>query len=169
MKYTKRLGVLRYEDIEDVVSIALRRVWESRSSYDQNKQSLRAWFYCIADNAAKDVLRHGWHKARSLERADGHDWIEANAEDNREETPSKTGPDDVATSKKAADVEDALSRLSREQCAIVLADAAAGDGVASNEYLAQVLRIPQAHVRVYRSRAYAALRKELRKRGYDIP
>lgn len=115
VKYTKRLGVLRYEDIEDVVSIALRRVWESRSSYDQNKQSLRAWFYCIADNAAKDVLRHGWHKARSLERADGHDWIEANAEDNREETPSKTGPDDVATSKKAADVEDALSRLSRER------------------------------------------------------
>src|SRR6266481_28394 len=60
--FTRRLRLLRYEDIEDVVSIALRRLWDARADYDDTKQSLRVWFYCIAENAAKDVLKHAWHK-----------------------------------------------------------------------------------------------------------
>src|SRR4051794_27404104 len=75
-KYTLRRGVLTLEDIEDVVIIALHRLWEARASYDDRKQTLRAWFFCIADNAAKDVKKLGWDKARKLEWRPGKDWLE---------------------------------------------------------------------------------------------
>jgi len=50
-----------------------------------------------------------------------------------------------------------------------MADATCRDGNASNEFLADELGIPAAHVRVYRGRAYATIRKEMKKLGHDIP
>jgi hypothetical protein len=41
---------------------ALHRLWEARADYNDKKQSLRVWFFCIAENVARDVLKHGWHK-----------------------------------------------------------------------------------------------------------
>ena len=46
-----------------------------------------------------------------------------------------------------------------------MADATCRDGNASNEFLADELGIPAAHVRVYRGRAYATIRKEMKKPG----
>jgi len=37
-RFTKRLGVLRYEDIEDAVSIALGKLWKARAKYDDSKR-----------------------------------------------------------------------------------------------------------------------------------
>lgn len=75
-KFTLHFGVLAYEDIEDVVVIALRRLWDARKSYDDKQQSLRGWFYSIAENVAKDVLKFGWHKASKLEKHPGKKWLE---------------------------------------------------------------------------------------------
>ena len=55
------------EDLEDVLAIALFRLWRNRHRFDSTKASLRTWFFCIAENVIKDVLRSGWHKARSRE------------------------------------------------------------------------------------------------------
>src|SRR5947209_8750141 len=55
------------EDIEDVLAIALYRLWRGRHLYRPDKASLPVWFYRIADNVVKDVLRSGWHKARRME------------------------------------------------------------------------------------------------------
>src|SRR5437763_745411 len=55
------------EDIEDVLAVALYRLWRGRHLYQPAKASLQVWFYRIADNVVKDVLRSGWHKARQLE------------------------------------------------------------------------------------------------------
>jgi len=51
-RFSKRMGALRYEDIEDVVSVALGKLWKARSTYDDTKQSIRVWSYCIAEHVA---------------------------------------------------------------------------------------------------------------------
>jgi RNA polymerase sigma factor (sigma-70 family) len=168
-RFTKRLHLLRYEDVEDVVSIALRRLWDARASYDDTKQSLRVWFYCIAENVAKDVLKHGWHKARQLERNPGQEWLEERQDQTCPDTVEPTGKEKRQAKKEATDLETVLNKLSYEQRTIVVADAASGDGTASNEFLADELGIPAAHVRVYRGRGYATLRREMKRLGHDIP
>ena len=65
----KYRGVLSGEDIEDVLAIGLFRFWVNRRRFDERKGTLRVWFFRIVDNAARDVLKHGWHKARRLEAA----------------------------------------------------------------------------------------------------
>ena len=46
-------GVLSPSDVDDVVSIALFRLWQARENYDGMKSSLRVWFLRIAENAAR--------------------------------------------------------------------------------------------------------------------
>ena len=168
-RFTTRMRLLRYEDIEDVVSIALRRLWDARASYDDTKQSLRVWFYCIAENVAKDVLKHGWYQARRLERNTGQDWLEEKQDRTCPDPAKPVGKEKRKATKEATDLETALNKLSDEQRIIVMADAASRDGSASNEFLADELGIPAAHVRVYRGRAYTALRREMKRLGHDIP
>jgi RNA polymerase sigma factor (sigma-70 family) len=62
----RRHPLLRAEDIEDVLSIASQRLWESRTRYDAAKGSLAAWFFIIADNAAKDLAKK---EARRMEQS----------------------------------------------------------------------------------------------------
>jgi len=104
-KYVKRLGVLHYEDIEDGVSIALLRLWGARKGYDDKKQSLRVWFYCIANNAAKDVFKHGWYKAQGLERHPGQDWLEEKLDSTTADPSPQTSGEKRKASKQATDLE----------------------------------------------------------------
>lgn len=168
-RFTTRMRVLYYEDIEDVVSIALARLWKARASYDDTKQSLRVWFYCIAENVAKDILKHGWHKARRLEHTPGQDWLEERPDRDCPDPAERTSKEKRKATKAANDLEGALNKLSHEQRTIVMADAATQDGAASNDFLADELGIPAAHVRVYRGRAYATLRREMKRLGHNIP
>lgn len=55
-------------DLEDVLATALFRLWQHRERFDASKASLRVWLFRIAENIARDVFKHGWHKARQLER-----------------------------------------------------------------------------------------------------
>jgi hypothetical protein len=34
-------------------------LWDARELYDDKKQSLRVWFYFIAENVARDVRKRG--------------------------------------------------------------------------------------------------------------
>src|SRR5262245_43251051 len=61
----KRHPALGAEDIEDVLSVASHRLWQNRSQYDPARGSLASWFFIIADNLAKDVLKK---EARRVER-----------------------------------------------------------------------------------------------------
>jgi RNA polymerase sigma factor (sigma-70 family) len=168
-RFTKRLGVLRYEDIEDAVSVALGKLWNARADYDDSKQSIRAWFYKIAERVALDILKHGWYKARRLEENRGQDQLEETPDRVEGNGASTKGGETKKTAKQASDLEFVLKKLPDAQRVIVMSDAACRDGNASNEHLADELGIPAANVRVYRGRAYATIRKELRKLGHDIP
>ena len=62
-------GPLTATDLEDVLAAALFRMWQHRLRFDPERASLRVWFFRIAENVARDVFKHGWHKARQLELA----------------------------------------------------------------------------------------------------
>lgn len=173
----KYCGVLGEGDFEDVLAIALFRVWQHRERFDPGRASLKAWFYRIATNAARDVLRYGWHKARSLEVS----YEAASLASVSVSTSPETEAGDVFSSDESEmesdDVEnpeheevrqllrEVLATLSEKQRRIVLADAASKEGKVPSQELSDELGIPPATVRVYRRRAIEKLRKELDRRG----
>jgi RNA polymerase sigma factor (sigma-70 family) len=53
----KRHPTLRAEDLEDVLSQASHRLWQARAQFDPGKGSLASWFFIIADNLARDLVR----------------------------------------------------------------------------------------------------------------
>jgi RNA polymerase sigma factor (sigma-70 family) len=160
--------VLNASDIDDVLSMALFRLWQAREHYDERKSSLRVWFLRIAENAALDVLKFGWHKARrkelSLEPPRLADY--ADPRKNGHAEAPETG---MLEHPEHSDLREILADLPDRQRRIILADALSRDRVASSEYLAAELDIPASSVPVYRKRAIEKIRKELRRRGHDVP
>jgi RNA polymerase sigma-70 factor (ECF subfamily) len=50
-------GMLNEADYDDVLSIALFRLWQRRDYFDPKRSRLDQWFYVVARNAAIDLLR----------------------------------------------------------------------------------------------------------------
>ncbi len=154
--------VLSRDDIDDVLAIALFRLWQTRDSFDSNKGSLRVWFFRIAENAARDVLKVGWHKARRLEVDVSQMQIASTAADNGS-TRANTAQPFNGTMKQT--IREIINRLPIAQQRIISADIHCRDDVASSEWLAEELGIAQGSVRVYRKRALARIRDELERQG----
>ena len=170
-------SVLRETDIEDVMSIGLFRLWKNRARFDCRRASLKVWFFRIVENAARDVLRHGWHKARLLEvtgdaavpgLADASSNGRANRRQQHRNDESSRAQDDVPTNLQL-DLREIVAELPERQRFIVMADATAKEGVASSQLLGEELGVPASSVRVYRKRAMDRIRTELAKRGHDVP
>ncbi|MCA9068974.1 MAG: sigma-70 family RNA polymerase sigma factor [Planctomycetaceae bacterium] len=165
-------GVLNASDIDDVLSIALFRLWQARETYDSMKSSLRVWFLRIAENAARDVLKFGWYQARRKEVSTDPPHL-AEYRDTRstdQANPTKEPyPTNVLDQPEHSDLREILADLPEPQRRIVLADALARDRVASSAHLAEELGIPASSIPVYRKRALEKIRKELRRRGHDVP
>lgn len=161
------VGRLTNTDFEDVLAVALFRVWQSRSRYNPALASLRVWFFRIAENTARDVMKHGWHKARQMERIVERDVL-SSLIDMR---PSTDPMDSDASSGRSiteripsAELRELLALLPENQRRILLADANSPDGIVSSRDLASELGIPQGTVRVYRRRALESLRQEIERR-----
>ena len=158
--------VLRSQDIEDVLSIGLFRMWTNRAKFDANKASLKVWLFRIVENAARDVLRHGWHKARLMEVTGELALIGACSRDTSQRD------DEVAPKAPSAvqmELREIVAGLSDVQRSIVMADAATRDGTACSATLGEELKIPASTVRVYRKRAMDKIKKELKARGHEVP
>lgn len=112
--------MLSREDIDDVLSVGLYRVWMSRHRYDAARASLRIWFFRIVENAARDVLRHGWHKARRIECGAEPSVLDAIAESggNGHARPGNCVPE----SAEAMAIREIVSGLPDVQRRIILAD-----------------------------------------------
>ncbi|MFK7822304.1 MAG: RNA polymerase sigma factor [Planctomycetaceae bacterium] len=160
--------VLRRQDIEDVLSIGLFRMWTNRARFDAAKASLKVWLFRIVENAARDVLRHGWHKARSMEVTGELALFGAKQ---REPVPSSESEEQTKAAPTALQMEirEIVSGLSANQRYIVMADAATRDGTACSRMLGEELGMPAATVRVYRKRAMDKIKKQLRDRGHEVP
>jgi RNA polymerase sigma factor (sigma-70 family) len=162
----KYSGVLGEADFDDALSLGLYRVWNSRNRFDETRSSLRVWFFRIVENAARDILRVGWHKAKALE-VNGHAGIL-----DRTVQPEPTEPPDADNRPPTVlqmALRDILGSLSEAQRTIVMADAASRDGTANNAWLAKELGLAASSIRVYRRRALEKIRNEMRKRGHEVP
>ena len=159
-------GRLTDTDFEDVLAAALFRMWQHRVRFDPTLASLRVWFFRIAENLARDVLKHGWHKARQLETSTAPQLL-AEAIDRRPNGESNSAADDgeLPTLRVPSELlRELLALLPENQRRIVLADADSRDGVVASRDLASELGIPPATVRVYRRRALERLRREIEER-----
>lgn len=172
-------GVLREEDFEDVVSIGLFRVWVNRQRFDELQASLQVWFYRICENAARDVLKLGWQKARSLEVPSELAMAHVNSPADFDPAWSSPNPASETVACHAArpsvpepsavhlDLKEILAELPQVQRVILLADAAARDAIACSQRLGDELGIPASTVRVYRKRALDRVRREMTSKGYN--
>lgn len=159
-------GRLTATDFEDVLAAALFRMWQHRARFDPALASLRVWFFRIAENLARDVLKHGWHKARQLETSTAPQLL-AEAVDRRPNGESNSAADDgeLPTLRVPSELlRELLALLPENQRRIVLADADSRDGVVASHDLASELGIPPGTVRVYRRRALERLRREIEER-----
>jgi RNA polymerase sigma factor (sigma-70 family) len=161
----RRYSVLNDHDIEDVLASALFRLWRYRKQLDTTRGSLGTLLLRIADNIVRDLFKEGWRKLRLHE---------ASALDPRE-LPSlfvpgaAVDPSVRENGQLCDDLRAIIDRLPDAYRFIVLADANARDRVASAEMISEELEIPAGTVRVYRNRAMATIRRELRQLGYKVP
>lgn len=177
----KFFGPLTDTDFEDILAVSLYRMWQYRARYDSSRASLRVWFYRIAENVARDVLRHGWHKARQLEVAFeplalaaiiDHRTSESETDDNQ--TDNFSPSDDRETTNRpqssrpiGADLIEVMKLLPEAQRRILLADAESTDGKVASQDLASEPGIPASTIRVYRRRALETLRSEMGRLGRE--
>ena len=164
------VGPLNATDFEDVLAAALFRVWQHRERFDPARASLRVWFFRIAENLARDVLKHGWLKARQLELSTEPTQLAEVTDRRRPQRESDDGDADdfvLAQGIPSEQLRELLALLPENQRRIVLADADSRDGVVASHDLAKELGIPQSTVRVYRRRALERLRREIQQRGFD--
>ena len=175
----KFFGPLTDTDFEDVLAVALFRMWQYRARYDSSRASLRVWFYRIAENVTRDVLKHGWQKARQLEVAfeplalsavidhRTSDTDEESAEKSSQPESSARNSNREAPHPFGDDLLEILKLLPDAQRRILLADAESTDGKVASQALASELGIPAATIRVYRRRALEKVRSEMDRRGWD--
>jgi RNA polymerase sigma factor (sigma-70 family) len=163
-RFTSRLTAT---DFEDVLAAALFRIWQNRFRFDPTLASLRVWFFRIAENTARDVLKHGWHKARQLEQSVDPALLAA-VIDHRTEQDSANSHSDMGTSLTLRippdELQELLAMLPVNQRRIILADANSPEGLVASRDLANELGIPQATVRAYRRRGLERLRREIERR-----
>lgn len=157
------VGPLTANDFEDVLATALFRIWQNRAKFDPKLASLRVWFFRIAENIARDVLRHGWLKARQLETSVEPSLLAMTVDPRWINGDTDAVP---ATTLRipAEQLRELLALLPENQRRIVLADADSPDGVVASQSLANELGIPPSTVRVYRRRALERLRREIEQR-----
>lgn len=173
----KFFGPLTDTDFEDILAIALFRMWQYRTRYDASRASLRVWFYCIAENVTRDVLRHGWQKARQLEVVfeplalssvvDHRTTRTAPYEGNTTDTAKAEVSQPGGSRPMGDDLIEVLKLLSETQRKILLADAESTDGKVASGTLANELGIPASTIRVYRRRALEKVRSEMDRRGWE--
>jgi RNA polymerase sigma factor (sigma-70 family) len=184
----KFFGPLTDTDFEDILAVALFRMWQYRTRYDSSRASLRVWFFRIAENVARDVLRHGWQKARQLEVAFEPlalaaviDHRTSESETGESESDSRPGDGSPQEENENSDAGghkqnqrpigeeliEVLKLLPEAQRIILLADAESTDGKVASQALASELGIPASTVRVYRRRALEKVRSEMDRRGWE--
>jgi RNA polymerase sigma factor (sigma-70 family) len=160
-KYRQQLN---REEIRDVLSTALCRLWNVRDRYDPAKSSLRGFFFLLARHEAVDMLKSAWHSSRRCEVQLGDS---ANGiADRAPSAPADLdpGPDD-GHSRMIHDLKTCMDDLNESSRRILWHDACSDDGVPS-AILAQELNISKSAVRVARKRGLDKLREAMKKLGY---
>lgn len=159
-------------DAEDVLSIAIHKLWERRHQYDESEGQLQTYLYKIADNTAKDIFKCGWAKARELPDDFGDEnRVDLIAEYLPPEDESKRQRKDREKKfrNELAALHSIIDELPTKERQVILSDVQAKDRVSDASKLAVELRIAIGSVRGYRSRAWKTIRTKMRELGYELP
>ena len=162
---------LNEHDVEDVLASAIYRLWNYRKQLDVARGSLLALLLRIADNVVRNLFKKGWNKLRWQEVTldETGDLAAALAVEPTAVDSGAVMPGSGAGNTFRQDVQRVIDKLPSDYRHIILADANARDRVASAAMLSEELKIPVGTVWVYRNRAMAAIRRELRELGYEVP
>lgn len=149
-------GHLKNTDIEDVVSTASYRVWQSIQSYAPEKGPFRAWFLLICKNVGRDLLRQ--RGKLPLQKFD-------------EDVELRVARQDRQPTRQPSRLLDALldciAALPKLQKSVIEADLRC-DGTACAAELAKKLKTTPNSIYVTRSNARKALRHALARRGFQF-
>tara|TARA_R110002094_G_C4869117_1_gene208297 strand:- start:184 stop:816 length:633 start_codon:yes stop_codon:yes gene_type:complete len=149
-------------EIDEAMSTASYHAWRAIDTYEPDKGSLRAWFFVIARNAGRAILRD--RQRRQWEpRGDAMAMMAA--------TSSQDTDDEPVHSVKQRTFLNALrtciSRLPRLQRSVIEADLKTGD-IADAGQLALELNTSKNSIYVSRSTARKTLSRTLTELGFGI-
>ena len=149
-------------EIDEAMSTASYNAWRAIASYEPGKGTLRAWFFVIARNACRVILRNRQRRPwepRSDAIADAPAGAKGTADDESESSPRQSA--------FLAAMRSSIDRLPRLQRHVIEADLRTGD-VADAEQLAIELKTTKNSIYVSRSSARKKLRKSLGEMGFDF-
>lgn len=147
--------ILSEEDLEDVLSQTLLRVWLHRKDYRPDRASFPVWCFVIAKNAALDLIREKARRNSVLPQL----WTELHATSN--ETLSRVMPPHPAL----ADVQRLLKTFSPLDRRLLLASVDREGAWAAE--LASEFGVSANALRQRRFRAMARLRRALAQLGHS--
>lgn len=143
--------MLAEPDLAAVLNEATFKVFQTIQAFDSSRGTLRGWFWRIAANTARDLLRGELrHAHQDLKHDPG--------EDARE--PACLEDEPRASRRAITDLQEAIKSLPHLQRKVIEADLASGD-IASAAWLARRYSTTEASVYKARSRARDNLRKAL--------
>lgn len=150
--------ILAEPDLAAALNEAAFKAFRAIRTFDASRGTLGAWFWQIAANAARNVLRG---ETRHTHQRLAHD----------PPGPARTAAsledeDDLARNETLDGLRQAIAALPDLQRKIIQADLASGD-VASAAWLAERYGTTQASIYVSRGKAHENLRKALLQRGYS--
>lgn len=153
-QYSSRLNAM---DLEDVVSIALFRLWRHRNRFDPARSSLQSWFYLIARRVAIEALRGKQVGVQFEEWMEGTKNRHANVSERdlpEDAHPPPQDPRKIVLRRLLA----TMSDIDRQ---ILFVSAETGPGADWTHLLADEFDITPEALRVRRSRMMQKLRRQL--------
>jgi len=151
--------LLNEQDLEDVMSVGLFRVWETRADFDPGKAKLETWFYILSRNAAVELLRT---RSRQIAPAQVRDLETVPGDAAAEVEPGTASEPSPPVAALARAVAEALTP--RERRVVEAFVAADGNGPWAAAVADELGLAPQ-HVRVIRLRAFEKLRRAMAEKG----
>jgi RNA polymerase sigma factor (sigma-70 family) len=154
----KRFGYLLPEpDIEAVLNDATFKVFKSIRMFDPAEGSLGGWYWRIAVNTARDLLRDQMAHVRLSLRSEPH-W--------QDRPPAGLADDESpGLARTLKDLHAAIDRLPDLQRKVIQADLDSGD-LADAKWLARKFGTTEASIYMSRSKGRESLRLAMIGRGY---
>ena len=141
-------------DLEDIMAVALFRLWQSRERFDPRKAGLRAWLYVLARSATLDLLRKRNLEARA---------VAGRARDGRGEARSDVeSPGGVVSA-----LIEAIGDLPEKDQAIVAAWLYSDGSSDWTRHVAQEWKMSSTNVRVRLSRILDRMRQRFHAQGLE--
>ena len=156
-----------FQDLEDIVCEAIKRLWAKRDEYDDSKGSVRCLLYRIADNYAKDLLKSGWQKLQGRRKSFYEDSLE-DIIDTKTENDNENELPENYDSKFNRDLRAIVNNLPDIQQKIAWAFALAPEGEINASILSKELGYPAGTIRQYLKRAKDTICAEMKKRGHYL-